>query len=122
MQKYLDTDKAFSERVRVITTENGGAANARNRGIREAGGKYLAFVDQDDFIAKDPKLTIDYIHGERDTRELCASGDAVGMLLEPLDKFSLFPGIRAGGHLPRKTFSMGEAREKRYYMECRKLR
>ncbi len=53
VQKFLDTGKAFSERVRVISTENGGAANARNRGIREAGGKYLAFVDQDDFIAKD---------------------------------------------------------------------
>ena len=64
---------------------------------------------------------IDYIHGEDSLRTLAAAGDAVGFLLPALPKESLFAGIKAGGVLPRKTFSMGAAREKRYYLEARKL-
>ena len=45
----------------------------------------------------------------------------LGFLLGALDKFSLFPAVRRDGVLPRKTFSMGEACEKRYYMECRRI-
>jgi hypothetical protein len=39
-----------------------------------------------------------------------------------MDKRQLFPGLVRDGLLPRKTFSMGDANEKRYYMECRKIR
>ena len=66
--------------------------------------------------------SIDYIHGEAALRALCASEGAAGFLLPAPDKEALFPGIAAGGVLPRKTFSMGSAREKRYYLEARKLR
>ena len=41
--------------------------------------------------------------------------------LQSIDKSTLFPAINAGGVLPRKTFSIGEANEKRYYMECHKI-
>jgi hypothetical protein len=47
--------------------------------------------------------------------------NAVGLLLPPMPKSLLFPAVAQNGPLPRKTFSMGEANEKRYYMECRKL-
>ena len=46
---------------------------------------------------------------------------AVGILLNSIDKHSLFPAIEAGGVLPRKTFSIGEADEKKFYVECRKI-
>lgn len=77
-----------------------------------------AFLDE--YLAAHPLATLDYIHGEPDTRAL-ARGENVGMLLQGMEKSALFPGIRAGGVLPRKTFSMGHAWEKRYYMECRRL-
>ena len=76
----------------------------------------------DDYLAQRPELHLDYIHGEAALRRLAAQPDRVGLLLPGIDKNSLFPGIRAGGCLPRKAFSMGEAEEKRYYMECRKIR
>ena len=63
---------------------------------------------------------MDYIHGEEEARRLAAEG-AVSILLAAMDKSQLFPTVLLEGALPRKTFSMGEAREKRYYLECRRL-
>lgn len=79
-----------------------------------------AFLD--DWLGKHPDGGIDYIHGDEALRELASEPGRVGILLPEIDKHGLFPGIRAGGCLPRKAFSMGEAEEKRYYMECRKIK
>ncbi|MBR5540216.1 MAG: DUF1015 domain-containing protein [Clostridia bacterium] len=68
------------------------------------------------------EATIDYIHGEQTVRDLSVAPDSLGILLEGIPKDGFFDGIRAGGHFPRKTFSMGEANEKRYYVEVRKIR
>jgi len=65
---------------------------------------------------------IDYIHGEDEIARLAAAEDAVGFLLPPMEKHSLFRGVIADGVLPRKTFYMGHAREKRYYLEGRKIK
>ena len=65
---------------------------------------------------------IDYIHGDDEVRQLAQATGAVGFLLPPMEKHQLFRGVISGGSLPRKTFSMGHAREKRYYMEGRKIR
>ena len=64
--------------------------------------------------------SLDYVHGDADAAGLAQSG-ATAALLGAMDKRALFPAIAAGGVLPRKTFSMGEATEKRYYMECRRI-
>ena len=64
---------------------------------------------------------IDYIHGDAALHALEHEAGSVGFLLPAIDKESLFPGILSGGVLPRKTFSMGEAEEKRYYLEARKI-
>ncbi len=61
--------------------------------------------------------TMDYIHGEETVRTLAAGDGAIGLILPGIDKESLFPGVMQGGVLPRKTFSMGTAKEKRYYLE-----
>lgn len=66
--------------------------------------------------------TIDYIHGEEVTKALASQPRAVGIILPGMDKDSLFPGVLQGGVLPRKTFSMGHAREKRYYLEGKRRR
>lgn len=66
---------------------------------------------------------VDYIHGDEELRALLRKNPgAIGFLLPPMPKESLFPGVLADGALPRKTFSMGLAQEKRYYMEARKIR
>lgn len=64
---------------------------------------------------------VDYIHGETEARSL-VSDSAVSILLPSMDKSELFPTVVKDGVLPRKTFSMGEARDKRYYLECRRIR
>lgn len=65
---------------------------------------------------------VDYIHGEGDLRELCGRDNAIGFLFDGIAKSELFPYVEKNGALPRKTFSMGEAYDKRYYMECRKIK
>ena len=65
---------------------------------------------------------LDYIHGEGSLRKLSEGEGAVGFLFEGMKKSELFPYIREKGILPRKAFSMGEALDKRFYMECRTLR
>ena len=64
---------------------------------------------------------LDYIHGDTALASLENESGSVGFRLPALDKASLFPGILSGGVLPRKTFSMGEAEEKRYYLEARRI-
>ena len=75
----------------------------------------------DDFLAKNPRVQIDYIHGSEEVFRLGKESDTVSILLPPVEKDSFFTTIALGGPLPRKSFSMGEASEKRFYMECRKL-
>ncbi len=65
---------------------------------------------------------LDYIHGENDLKELSAKTGGVGIVLKSMEKSALFDYIVKNGVLPRKTFSMGEANEKRYYIEARKIK
>lgn len=65
---------------------------------------------------------IDYIHGEDSLCELAKKDNSIGFLLPSMEKQDLFRGIIADGVLPRKTFSMGHAQEKRYYLEARKIK
>jgi hypothetical protein len=65
---------------------------------------------------------IDYIHGDDEVCQLAQQDNAIGFLLPPMEKHQLFRGVISGGALPRKTFSMGHAREKRYYLEGRKIK
>ncbi|MBQ6175284.1 MAG: DUF1015 domain-containing protein [Clostridia bacterium] len=64
---------------------------------------------------------IDYIHGDDTATRLGKQPGTVAFLLPGIPKDGLFPGIAMDGVLPRKTFSMGHAQEKRYYLECRRI-
>ncbi|MCR5575740.1 MAG: DUF1015 domain-containing protein [Oscillospiraceae bacterium] len=64
---------------------------------------------------------IDYIHGDNVALKLAAEPGSVAFLLPAISKDDFFRGIATDGVLPRKTFSMGHAQEKRYYLECRKI-
>ena len=65
---------------------------------------------------------IDYIHGYDVTRDLAMQNRSIGFLLPAMGKDKLFPTVIHDGVLPRKTFSMGEAHDKRFYLEARKIR
>lgn len=63
----------------------------------------------------------DYIHGEETLCTLCAGAQCIGFVLPEFRKEDLFRGVVLDGVLPRKTFSMGRAQDKRYYMEARRI-
>ena len=74
----------------------------------------------DAYLAENPG-EIDYIHGEDVALGLSREEGAIAFLLPRIEKDELFHSISRSGVLPRKTFSIGRAEEKRYYLECRKI-
>ncbi len=82
-------------------------------------GTLQGFLDR--FMASGGAREIDYVHGWGPVVELGGRPGNVAMYLPSMSKHDLFATVIADGALPRKTFSMGEAREKRFYMECRGL-
>ena len=64
---------------------------------------------------------IDYIHGDDVVKKLSSRKDTLGFLVPGIEKNQFFQSIVTDGILPRKTFSMGHAQEKRYYLEARKI-
>ncbi len=82
-------------------------------------GSVQMFIDG---YLKENGGSVDYIHGADTVRELVKKNEgSVGILLPDMKKEELFPAVEKGGSLPRKTFSMGHAEDKRYYIEARKI-
>ena len=75
-----------------------------------------------DAYLKEHEGEIDYIHDDDALIALAKQDKAIGFLLPAMEKSQLFRGVIADGILPRKTFSMGHSREKRYYLEGRKIK
>lgn len=71
---------------------------------------------------KCPEVKIDYIHGENAVKKLCMQPGTLGFIFNSMKKSELFEAIKADGALPRKTFSMGKADDKRFYIEARKIK
>jgi hypothetical protein len=119
MTKALELSKEKSEQKITVVTDGvhedfyihkpsskltvGSLQNFLDAYIKENGGK------------------IDYIHGTEVIDSLSKSADALGVLLPDMAKSELFPTVICDGALPRKTFSMGHAWDKRYYVEARKI-
>lgn len=76
----------------------------------------------DGYIKMHEGSEVDYIHGEKSTRTLAERERAIGFLFDGMGKSELFRTVIFDGALPRKTFSMGHAEDKRYYMECRRIK
>lgn len=75
-----------------------------------------------DPFVKNNQLYTDYIHGDDVLTKLSRNSDNVGFYLPALEPSDFFAQIIQNGILPRKTFSLGDAIDKRFYMECRKIR
>ncbi len=82
-------------------------------------GVLQGFLDE---YLKTNEGEIDYIHDDDALIALADQENAIGFLLPAMEKSQLFRGVIADGILPRKTFSMGHSREKRYYLEGRKIK
>ncbi len=82
-------------------------------------GTIQPFIDS--FLKAGGAEKVDYVHGEDVTVKLGSQPGNAGIYLPGMDKSDLFKTVILDGALPRKTFSMGEAREKRFYMEARKI-
>ena len=83
-------------------------------------GTVQAFLDG--YVKNHDGVSVDYIHGEESVRALASRDGAVGLLFDGMGKNELFKTVICDGALPRKTFSMGHAADKRFYIECRKIR
>ena len=75
----------------------------------------------DDYLQNNPGR-VDYIHGAQVARDLARRKDTIAFLLPAMGKEELFPTVIHDGVLPRKTFSMGRAQDKRFYLEARRIR
>jgi hypothetical protein len=84
-----------------------------------AAGSVQSFLDS--YLKRHPGTSIDYIHGSGSLEALAAKPGNLGLYLPPVDKASFFRTVIQSGVMPRKTFSMGEAPEKRFYMEARRI-
>lgn len=82
-------------------------------------GNLQAFLDL--YLSQHPTTKIDYVHGEDTTQTLWSKPGNIWFLLPIMDKNDFFKTVIVDWALPRKTFSMGEAEEKRFYLECRKI-
>ena len=83
-------------------------------------GTLQAFLDV--YVKAHEGASVDYIHDDDVVERLSMQKNAIGFKLPAMGKDQLFKTVMADGVLPRKTFSMGHARDKRYYLEARKIK
>ena len=81
-------------------------------------GSLQIFLDK---YLKENGGEIDYIHGTDAVKKLADKHNGIGFILPDMNKSELFPTVIKDGALPRKTFSMGHAADKRFYIESRKI-
>ena len=112
-------DSAKQANGNEAVSENNYGINITNRGDRLPVEILQGILDK--YLEIHNNVSIDYIHGDEALHGLVQETKGCGIFLQSIDKSTLFPAINAGGVLPRKTFSIGEANEKRYYMECHKI-
>ena len=96
-----------------------GTITVPNPRMQLAVGTLQTFLDA---YLKEHGGEVDYIHDDDALIALAKQPNAIGFLLPAMEKSQLFRGVIADGILPRKTFSMGHSREKRYYLEGRKIK
>ena len=111
---------AEAQHYELLYGESSVRLNVKNAPHTLAVGCAQEFIDS--LIADGSPLKVDYIHGEDEVKELAHRPGCVGILYDGLTKHSLFSAVENDGVLPRKTFSMGHARDKRYYTEVRLIK
>ena len=104
----------------VIGGEKRGKLHLRGRSFGGMIELLQSFIEE--YAALVGAGEVDYIHDEASLIRLTQEPDTVGFLLPAMDKAELFKTVAADGVFPKKSFSIGHARDKRYYLECRKIK
>jgi hypothetical protein len=122
MVKRVDSAQSGKQAIGLVGGGTGkpfGVIEITNASSNLAVGTIQAFLD--DFLKNGGAEKIDYVHGKDVVERLALQAGNAGFYLAGMDKSELFKTVILDGALPRKTFSMGEAREKRFYMEARRI-
>jgi hypothetical protein len=120
MVKTVDSAAGDKQTIGLVGAGKGfGVLEVANPSSNLPVGTIQSFLDT--FLKEGGGEKIDYVHGEDVTVKLGSRPNNAGFYLPGMSKSDLFKTVILDGALPRKTFSMGEAREKRFYMEARKI-
>lgn len=106
------------QRIEYTYRGEQGAVYISDPPSRLAVGTLQSFLDK--YIAEHGGR-IDYIHGVDVVKKLSEKPNTIGFMVAAMEKNELFETVIKDGALPRKTFSMGEAEDKRYYLECKRI-
>ncbi len=119
--KFKKTPNKTEEGYQIpfLCKESAGKITIQNPTHPMAVGEIQGILES--YVEQNKNAYIDYIHGDEAFEQLSKEYDNIGFYLEPMKKSEFFDMIIKCKVLPKKTFSLGEAEEKRYYMECRKL-
>lgn len=107
----------FGEDAQKFTCVYG--KNVREISVKPTGK--LAVATLQNYLDKNPQGETDYIHGEDVVYSLCKKENTLGFIFSGMQKSELFDAVKQDGALPRKTFSMGHASDKRFYIEAREI-
>ena len=107
----------FGEDAQKFTCVYG--ENVREISVKPTGK--LAVATLQNYLDKNPQGETDYIHGEDVVYSLCKKENTLGFIFSGMQKSELFDAVKQDGALPRKTFSMGHASDKRFYIEAREI-
>lgn len=120
LKEYYQINKdGNGQKIEVITNDVDEKWYIENPKSNIAVGSIQIFLDE---YLKNNEGKIDYIHGEETTKNLAKQSGNVGFIFEAMPKNELFKTVILDGSLPRKTFSMGDSYDKRYYLESRKIK
>ena len=107
------------QKIRYCHGDTKGTVYIKDGKSNLAIGSIQTFID--DYIKKFGGR-VDYIHGENVVNELSKDKNTIGFMVDGMDKRDLYPTVIKDGSLPRKTFSMGEAADKRFYLEAKRIK
>jgi uncharacterized protein (DUF1015 family) len=105
--------------IGMVSEKGFGVVQIQNVTSNLAVGTLQPFLD--DWLNKNKEMQIDYVHGNGPVVRLGRESNNLGLFLPAMQKSDLFKTVILEGVLPRKTFSMGEAKEKRFYLECHRI-
>jgi hypothetical protein len=119
MAETVAAQESPGQTVGFISAEGFGLSHFAKPSLNLPVGTVQAFLD--DFLKDGRASKIDYVHGQDVVTKLGMQPGNLGIYLPAMSKTDLFKTVILDGALPRKTFSMGEAKEKRFYLECRQI-
>lgn len=120
LESQVERSSAENQRVGYVDSDGFKMIEWSHPPLNLPVGNLQSFLDA--FLKEGGAESIDYVHGSETVFDLGQKSGNAGFYLPAMDKSDLFKTVILDGALPRKTFSMGEAKEKRFYLEARKIK